>query len=172
MSRRRQSLITLVLIAVVGLISACGSSGGGGGGNDVASHLQKAVDFSSCMRENGVSGFPDPGASGQLTIDAVANRSSVDTSSPTFSRALGACKKLEPAGFTGGTRSAQQQSAALKFAQCIREHGVTDFPDPTNGQPLVDTNRIPSAATAAGMSALNAAMRDCPGAAAAAGVHR
>jgi hypothetical protein len=54
-----------------------------------------------------------------------------------------------------------QQSAALKFAQCIRENGVQDFPDPVNGQPLVDTNRIPSAATSSGMSILNAAMHKC-----------
>ncbi len=51
--------------------------------------------------------------------------------------------------------------AALKFAQCIRENGVEDFPDPVNGQPLVDTNRIPSSATNGGMSILNAAMHKC-----------
>jgi hypothetical protein len=52
-------------------------------------------------------------------------------------------------------------SGALKFAQCIREHGVTDFPDPVNGQPLVDTTRIPSSDTPAGMAILNAAMHKC-----------
>jgi hypothetical protein len=29
-------------------------------------------------------------------------------------------------------RSPEQQSAALNFAQCIRENGVKDFPDPAN----------------------------------------
>jgi hypothetical protein len=38
---------------------------------------------------------------------------------------------------------------------------VPDFPDPADGQPLVDTNRIPSAATSRGMSILNAAMQKC-----------
>jgi len=38
---------------------------------------------------------------------------------------------------------------------------VKDFPDPTPDTPLVDTNRIPSAATDGGMSILNAAMRKC-----------
>ena len=46
----------------------------------------------------------------------------------------------------GSKRSPQQQQAALKFAQCIRANGVPDFPDPTPNGPLVDTNRIPSAA--------------------------
>ena len=43
----------------------------------------------------------------------------------------------------------------------MRENGVKDFPDPANGAPLVDTNRIPSSATSGGMTILNAAMRKC-----------
>jgi hypothetical protein len=61
----------------------------------------------------------------------------------------------------GSKRSPQQMQAALKFAKCVRENGVKDFPDPTNGQPLVDTNRIPSAATDSGLSILNAARQKC-----------
>jgi hypothetical protein len=130
------------------------------------------VKFAECMRTNGVSEFPDPSASGKLTIDAIANGSSLDTNTPAFRHATSACKNLEPAGFTGEKRSSQQQDAALKFAQCIRENGVSDFPDPVNGQSLVDTNRIPSAATSSGMSILNAALQKCSGAAAAAGASR
>jgi hypothetical protein len=124
------------------------------------------------MRHDGVSAFPDPPASGNLTIDAIANGSSLDTNSPAFTQALAACKNLEPAGFTGSKRSSQQQDAALKFAQCIRANGVPDFPDPLPNGPLVDTNRIPSAAKPGGMSALHAAMQKCSDAAAAAGVTR
>jgi hypothetical protein len=175
MNRRRRPLAALALIAVVALISGCGSSapaetgsGGGGGGNNIAASAQKGVKFAQCMRSHGVSAFPDPGASGKFTIDQIANGSSLDTSTPAFKQALSACKSLEPAGFTGGRRSPVQQSAALKFAQCIRDNGVKDFPDPINGQPLVDTNRIPSAATSSGMSILNAAMHACSGLGAAA----
>ena len=52
----------------------------------------------------------------------------------------------------------------------MRDNGVPDFPDPTQDGPLVDTNRIPSAATPGGMSILNAAMRKCGQYASAAGV--
>ncbi len=38
---------------------------------------------------------------------------------------------------------------------------MTDFPDPTPGAPLVDTNRIPSSARPGGMTVLNAAMQKC-----------
>jgi hypothetical protein len=177
MNRRRWPLAALAPIALVALISGCGSSapdetGAGSSGNHTAANAQKAVKFAECMRSNGVSGFPDPDASGKLTIDAVANGSSLDTSAPAFKQAISACKRLEPAGFTGSKRSSQQQQAALKFAQCIRANGVPDFPDPIPNGPLVDTNRIPSSNSPGGLSILNAAMRKCRGAAAAAGVTR
>jgi hypothetical protein len=177
MSRKRRPLAALTLVATVALISACGSSapaatGSSGGGNSTAANAQKAVKFAACMRRNGVSQFPDPGASGKLTIDAVANGSSLDPNTPAFKQAISACKNLEPAGFTGSKRSAQQQQAGLKFAQCIRENGVKDFPDPIPNGPLVDTGRIPSAAEPGGMSLLNAAMQKCGDVAAAAGVTR
>lgn len=179
MSRRLRPLAGLALIATVALISACGSNApaasstaSGGGGDNTTAAVQKGVKFAECMRSNGVSKFPDPSASGGFTIDAIANGTSLDTSSPTFTRALGACKSLEPAGFEGSARSTQQQSAALKFAQCIRANGVSDFPDPAAGQPLVDTNRIPSASTSAGKSILQAAMQKCSAFGAAAGAHR
>jgi hypothetical protein len=175
MSRELRPLGALVLIALVALISGCGSSapaqtgtGSIGGGNKPAANAQKAVKFAECMRSNGVSKFPDPGASGKLTIDGIVNGSSLDPSTPAFKQAISACKHLEPAGFMGSKRSPQQVDASLKFAQCIRANGVKDFPDPANGQPLVDTNRIPSAATNSGMSILNAAMHKCGDLAAAA----
>jgi hypothetical protein len=156
----RKSLRPLVALAVIALIGAgCsnGSADDGGAGGTKAT----AAKFATCMRENGISDFPDPDAAGELTIDAVANRSSVDTSDAAFKAAVSACKDLQPSGFTGHRRSAQEQKPALRFAQCIRENGVKDFPDPTPDAPLVDTNRIPSAATSSGMSILNAAMRTC-----------
>jgi hypothetical protein len=177
MSRRRRALTALAVIAMVAVTSACGSSAPaataiGTGSSSTDASAKKAVKFAECMRSNGVSAFPDPGASGKLTIDAVANGSSLDTSTPAFTQAISTCKDLEPAGFMGSQRSSQQQQAALRFAQCIRANGVEDFPDPTPNGPLVDTNRIPSTSEPGGMSALHAAMQKCGGAAAAAGVTR
>jgi hypothetical protein len=177
MSRRRRLLAAVAPIAVVALISGCGSSGPAdsatsSGSDPAAASAQKAVKFADCMRSNGVSQFPDPSASGKLTIDAVANGSGLNTNTPAFKQALSACKDLEPAGFTGTKRTSQQQSAALKFAQCIRQNGVADFPDPLPDGPLIDTNRIPSAAQPGGMSALHAAMQKCSDVAVAAGVSR
>ena len=159
----RRSLVAVAMLALIG--AACSSApadtavDAGGGITDTAP--DQAVRFAECMRDNGVSGFPDPDASGELTVDAIANGSSVDTSSAEFTLALEACKDLEPPGFTGHERDDAEQTGALEFARCIREHGVPDFPDPLPDTPLVDTNRIPSASTDRGMTVLNAAMETC-----------
>jgi hypothetical protein len=193
MSNTLRPLAALAIVAMVAVISAgCGgtdSSGGtstavpagntgtasntgtgSSGGNSTASAREKAVKFAECMRTNGVSAFPDPDASGELTIDAVANGSSLDTSTPAFEQAMSACKDLEPPGFTGGEVTPSMRTARLAFAQCVRDNGVKDFPDPADDQPLIDTRRIPSSNTEAGMSALNAATDKCGDLAAQAGV--
>jgi hypothetical protein len=141
----------LAAVAVMVLIGAgCSKTPaptpGGRGANNSANNVDQAVKFSQCMRSNGVSGFPDPSPSGQLTIDGVVNGSSLNTDSPAFQQALSACKDLEPAGFMGSTRTPQQQAAALKFAQCMRDNGISDFPDPTPDGPVIDVKgarRIP-----------------------------
>jgi hypothetical protein len=100
----------------------------------------------------------------------VINGSGIDPESEAWQRAIGACQDLQPPGFTGHGRSPEQQKAALAFAQCMRNHGVKDFPDPGVDDPLVDTNRIPSSDTPEGMNILNAAMQQCPAEAEEAGV--
>jgi hypothetical protein len=176
MSRTLRALAVLAIVAVVALISVgcdSGSSGdntyaaaapagtGSSGGSKNATKHEKAVRFAECMRANGVSAFLDPDASGKLTIDAVVNGSSIDPSSAAWKQAIRACKDMEPPGFSGSKATPKQMSARLKFARCVRDNGVKDFPDPTKDGPIVDTNRIPSSATPSGMSTLNAAMHKC-----------
>ncbi len=188
MSRKLGLLAALVLVAMVAVTSAgcsngsaengntgtgtgTGSSGGTStgtgadtgksGGSKNATQHEKAVRFAECMRNDGVSAFPDPDASGKLTIDGVVNGSSLDPSSAVWKQAINACKDLQPPGFSGSKATPTQMSARLKFAQCVRDHGVKDFPDPTKDGPIIDTNRIPSSATQSGMSALNAATHTC-----------
>lgn len=115
----------------------------------------KAVKFTECMRKNGVGDFPDPNASGEFPSFGIS------VSPAEWKRALAACKELQPPGSLSAKLSPQQLSTALKFAQCMRAHGVKDFPDPVNGQPLIDTTRIPSSNRPGGMTILNAAAHRC-----------
>jgi hypothetical protein len=166
MTRALWPLAALATLAVI--LAGCGNGSAKSGNNTntsasntTASIHAEALKFAQCMRNHGVSAFPDPDPSGSFTIDGVVNGSSLNPKSPTITQAIAACKNLEPPGFMGAKVTPQQTRARLKFAQCVRDNGVLDFPDPTPNGPLVDTNRIPSAATPSGMSALNAAMHTC-----------
>ena len=164
MSALRQRTGPLAVLATVTLIGAgCGSNApaetdavgsSGAAGHKQATDRDKAVKFAECMRANGVGDFPDPNASGEFVYG-------VSVSPAVFKQAVDACKDLQPPGTLSAKRSPEQQKEGLTFAQCIRENGVKDFPDPVNGEPLVDTRRIPSSATNGGMTILNAAMHKC-----------
>ena len=161
MRRRLRPLAALAMVALIGAGCSDEPAENGSADNTNAGY-ENAVKFSECMRDNGVSEFPDPDASGELTIDGVLNGSSLDPSTPAWKSATSACKDLQPPGFTGDEDvSPEEQERRLEFAQCMRDNGVEDFPDPAKGEPLVNTYRIPSSATEAGMRVLNAAMQKC-----------
>lgn len=152
---------TAALIAAVALASAgCGSNAPTRTSTTTStttktvSSQDKAVKFAECIRGHGVPHFPDPDAKGDFVFG-------IDVTPAVWQKAVNACKALEPPGALSGKRSPKQQSAALRFAACVREHGVKDFPDPVNGEPLVDTTHIPSSNRPGGMTILNAAMHTC-----------
>jgi hypothetical protein len=171
MTTRLRLLSALAMVAVLSAGCSNAPAKTGSGGGQATGTPEQAQAFAQCMRDHGVKDFPDPDASGVLTIEVVANGTSIDTDSAAFEQAMTACKDLEPAGFTGFARTPEQQQAALKFAQCIRDNGVKDFPDPAFDEPMIDTNRIPSTDTSGGMTILHAAMQKCSSFAGAAGVH-
>ena len=147
MSRKLRPLAALAVVALIGVgCSNESSENGSSGGNENATNRGKGVKFAECMRDNGVSEFPDPDASGGLTIDGVVNGSSLDSSTPAWKQAIAACKDLQPPGFMGTEASPEEQEVRLEFAQCMRDNGVEDFPDPAPNGALIDTTRIPSAA--------------------------
>ena len=171
MNRKRWPLAAL---ATVALISAgCGSnpaSEGGTASTGTASSTatpssagkkkltarDKAVKFAECIRAHGVRDFPDPDAKNDFQYG-------VSVTPAVWKQATTACKDLQPPGTLSSKRTPEQQSAGLRFAKCIRDHGVKDFPDPVNGEPLVDTTKIPSTNRANGMTILKAAMQKCHG---------
>src|ERR687891_344668 len=162
MSRKLRPLAALAMVALIG--AGCSNDDGAdsSGGNKSATTQYKAVKFSECMRDNGVREFPDPPASGGLTIDGVLNGSSLDPNAPAWKQAIGACKDLQPPGFTGDEEvTAEEQEARLEFAQCMRDNGVEDFPDPAPDAPLIDTSRMPGSPSARSIPGFQAATEAC-----------
>ena len=123
-------------------IAACGGSSSGVGAVGATTATGNASPFalSKCMRAHGVAKLPrsDHGVrrsglsisramgSSALTVDGVT------FDGPAFQAAEKACKQYLPGG--GGPPpplSARQKQLALANAQCMRTHGVPNFPDPT-----------------------------------------
>jgi hypothetical protein len=120
----------LALIAVVAPLAACGSSSPSSTVAGASSKYSKALAFSNCMRAHGVPNFPDPSSSsGGLDLHAGPG-TGLDPRSPSFQSAQQACKSLLPNKGRPGPLSASERRKALQFSQCMRAHGLTNFPDP------------------------------------------
>ena len=167
MSRSPRPLAVLAMVAVISVISAgCGSTApsetgtasstatAGSTADKKLTARDKAVKFAECIRAHGVSDFPDPNATGDFEYG-------VSVTPAVWKQATTACKDLQPPGTLSAKRTPKQQSASLRFADCIRKNGVKDFPDPVNGEPLIDTYKIPSSNKPGGMTILNAATKAC-----------
>jgi hypothetical protein len=118
--------------------SSAGSGGQGSGfrmmiaGRGGASTYNKILKYAECMRAHGVRNFPDPTQAGNGVSLSVSGSvgSGLDPNSPQFQSAQRACQSLLPQGGAGGPTSAQARQQALAFSQCMRSHGVPNFPDP------------------------------------------
>ncbi len=108
-------------------------TGGGSAGSGSGSLEAAALAFANCMRANGVPKFPDPANGGGFLF---RRDGGVDPSSPAFEAARAKCKKLLPAGPGSGPPPSRKTLAHyLTVAQCMRRHGVPEFPDPRTTAP-------------------------------------
>ena len=126
----------LSVLAVLALLAAgCGASG-----SPSSAPRSGAVAFSSCMRSNGVSTFPDPGSGGGIPKVGLQQ---LGVSSARFAAAQSACRQFAPNGGRPPSRAAQQlvRANALVFARCVRSHGVPSFPDPGSDGRIPDPAR-------------------------------
>jgi hypothetical protein len=110
------------------------SSGGRGSGPQTGIAIDggsraTALKLSECMRANGVPNFPDPNGQG------VIQGTGFNPTSSSFEAAMNKCKRYTPHGGRAPTpqQTAQMQAEALRFSQCMRSHGLTNFPDPNFG---------------------------------------
>jgi hypothetical protein len=121
-------------VAHVGTTSASSGSGGSDGGTPEsnepsAANQQKMVKFAQCMRTHGEPEFPEP-VEGGIRIHN-HNGHGPNPESPQFQAAEKACSKYAPAKVAPSpAQQAKMQEQALKFSECMRSHGVPNFPDP------------------------------------------
>ena len=107
------------------------STGKKAAGSSAGNALRSALGFTRCMRSHGVSTFPDPTGSGAVPKVSLQQ---LGVSSSQFDAAQTACQRLLPAGsedvFPPG--EVQQLLPGMRrFSQCVRSHGMPNWPDPT-----------------------------------------
>lgn len=122
---RRAGLLAAALAGLAVLAAACGGGSPAAAGDTA---YQKMLAYSQCMRSHGEPGFPDPQSNGDLLIDGKKDH----LNGALMGSASKACQHLMPK--SAPLTAAQQRqlaSQALRFAACMRSHGLPDFPDPT-----------------------------------------
>jgi len=131
---RRAGLLAAALACLALVAAACssaaktGTGAGSAGGGGSAKHSELA--FSRCMRAHGISDFPDPSSQGGIALNGGPG-SDLNPSSPLFKAANSACKPLLPPQKTlSPAQQAAARAQALRYARCMRAHGISDFPDP------------------------------------------
>lgn len=144
-----------VIVAVGLSLTGCGVAGGGGdgsGGTTTTGGASTLIAMSHCMRAHGVSNFPDPtnsaGGGVGMSVTMTPGSSAVTVagitfSGPVFVTAEKACH-FGPDGSKPKLTEAQKQ-AMLKSAECMRRHGVPNFPDPAfgpSGGVKIDSSQI------------------------------
>ena len=118
--------LAITMIGVALVLTACGSSDPGPSTPPANDPQQRGLQFAKCMREHGVD-MPDPEPNGNQGIPL---GSGTDPLGEKFKSAQEACRQYSPFGTNApGANDPKFMEARLKFAACMREHGV-DWPDP------------------------------------------
>jgi hypothetical protein len=123
-------------------LASCGSTGPSSAHTSAnVTNAALLVNYSACMRSHGVPDFPDPATSqsgdNSFGVDGYNFNlpANLNTQAPAYESAERHCQGL--IGFGGGGLAhnpavvARARQAALAHAQCMRQHGVPNFPDPT-----------------------------------------
>jgi hypothetical protein len=135
------------------LAAACSAGSRSAGSASTGAANAQLVAYAQCVRSHGVPNFPDPTSAGLPKGSA----QQFGVSGSQLQAAEGACQHLLPNAesvqqqvqqceTTGDCpRAVVQQALTImrEYAQCLRSHGVPNFPDPTvgsGGRPLFDVS--------------------------------
>lgn len=153
-----------IAVALVCSVAAIAGCSGSGPKRTASASGDSQLAMSSCMRAHGVPNFPDPTAgsggggfsvlaspgSSTLIVDGIA------FSGPAFNAAAKTCG-FGPGGGPPPQPGEAEREVAIRTAQCIRTHGVPDFPDPDFGADPVGKVVPPGASS----PAFQKAVKEC-----------
>ena len=145
---RPEPLVAALLVGPTVGFAACGGASGPGAASlgastttspgsasqppaAVAADYAEAIKCAQCVRTHGVPNFPDPISAAPFIFakGGPNNQTSQPEDEPGYTGANKVCGRLLPNG--GPPTAAQMEcigSELLKFSECMRSHGVADFP--------------------------------------------
>jgi hypothetical protein len=128
----RSAAASMATAGLALLVAACSSGSPPNtarAGSYSSGSVSPALAFARCLRSEGDPSWPDPDSSGQEPPSAKQGAAS----NPRFPAAVRACVHLLP---NGGQETRAQivadQRSAARFAECMRSHGLPNWPDATN----------------------------------------
>jgi hypothetical protein len=136
MTTRTRFLAACLVLVVLAWTAACSKSAGSNGVASVSgtatpsatpslSLLEQGIRYAQCMRQHGVP-MPDPVANGNGIHLRGVDKDAVDAD--VLSRAEQVCQQYRPV--LSASDRAQKVEKALQYSQCMRGHGVQNYPDP------------------------------------------
>jgi hypothetical protein len=136
------ALIVIVIIGVVFAAVACGSPSSSSGSSAGLPTLQTmtadGLAYAKCMRSHGIQNYPDP------TVQDSGQQQSVGFKVPAAMRDLpgfnAAAKTCQAKTHFGTITPAMMQAGmakAVKFTDCMRSHGISNFPDPVEKNGMI-----------------------------------
>jgi hypothetical protein len=145
--RIRTGLVLGVLLTVT--VAGCGKSSGtpgvatashsgaaasGSATPDAMSDQEHMLRFAQCMRDNGLPDFQDP-KDGNIGVPNGADPQKVDA-------AMQKCRPLLPNGGQPRKADPQQMEQLRKYAQCMRDNGIKNYPDPNDQGIALDPGKL------------------------------
>ncbi len=141
----RKIVITLLFVLTVAGCSSktedpgvASANPGAKASSSAAATERSALDYSRCMRAQGLTWFPDPDPQGGLTVH---NPENLDQKK--FEAAEQACRKYAPWEGRKNPIPAADLAKLRQVAQCMRDHGFANWPDPdVNGGTTIDSKKL------------------------------
>jgi hypothetical protein len=123
MSLCRLPVTLAVLCAALASLGLAACGGGASKSNVSQENDQRLVKFAKCMREHGVKVSTPTGSSGMLRIGSGDKPGNIHQ----LEAAQQACKRYQPkatAQNLSPQEKVEREEQVLKFAKCMREHGI------------------------------------------------
>jgi len=131
----RAGVLAAAATVIALLATACSgssSTSSGTGLMSLSSLTDQALAYAKCMRSHGITNFPDPTVQDNAHGKGVGFNmpSGVDPHSAQFTSASKLCQQQTGFGHISPAQLQAGMNAMLKYSECMRSHGIANFPDP------------------------------------------